>query len=83
MIREYRFNNLAGCVVQRRCRETGRLVGLYNAEQAGIDSEPGPWATVCEAHGSIANHPTLILATFHLPNPKSWCEICGAGDGES
>lgn len=74
--REYAFNNLAGCVVQRKSRETGLLVGLYNAEQAGMDPEAGPWVTVCEEHGQLVNHSTLKLAMWHLADPKGWCEVC-------
>lgn len=71
----YAFNNLAGCVVQRRSRRTGTLVGLYAAAQAGLDPAGGPWATVCEDHGAIANHATLELARAHLPAVE-WCETC-------
>ncbi|MDK9702428.1 MAG: hypothetical protein OEL20_04760 [Sulfuritalea sp.] len=76
MPRLYAFNGLAGCVEQRRSRETGRLVGLYHAEQAHLDATPGPWATICEAHGHIVNHRTLALARAHLANPRGWCETC-------
>lgn len=71
----YAFNNLTGCVVQRRSRRTGTLVGLYAAEQAGLDPAGGSWATVCEDHGVIANHATLDLARRHLPAVE-WCEAC-------
>lgn len=71
----YAFNNLAGCVVQRRSRRTGTLVSLYAAEQADLDPAGGPWATVCEDHGAIANHATLDLARAHLPAVE-WCEAC-------
>lgn len=50
--RQYSFNDLAGCVVQRRSRITGTIVGLYQAEQAGMDPEAGRWITVCEAHST-------------------------------
>lgn len=76
MAREYEFNGLAGCVVQRKSRETGLLVGLYNTEQSGMDSEAGAWATVCEIHGQIVCHETLKLASWHLGNPTGWCEVC-------
>lgn len=74
-VQTYAFNNLAGCVVQRRSRRTGMLVSLYAAEQAGLDPAGGPWATVCEDHGAIANHATLDLARAHLPAVE-WCEAC-------
>lgn len=73
---EYVFNGLAGSVVQRMSRRTGRLVGLYEAEQAALDAESGPWATVCEEHGTICNHGSLRLARHHLGDPTMWCELC-------
>lgn len=40
----YAHNGLAGCVQQRRARQTRTLVGVYHGEQAGMepDSE-SPW----------------------------------------
>jgi hypothetical protein len=72
----YAFNDLAGCVVQRKNRITGLLVGLYNAGQAGMDEESGKWATVCETHSTICNHETLAAAKSHLADPTMWCEEC-------
>jgi hypothetical protein len=74
--REYSYNDLAGCVVQRRSRSTGYLVGLYHADQAQLDSSSGPWATICEEHGHVINHDTLALARSHLADPAGWCDLC-------
>ena len=68
-MRDYRFNDLAGCVEQRRSRLTRHMVGLYHADQAQLDSSAGPWATICEEHGHIINHDTLALARSHLGEP--------------
>lgn len=73
---EYEFNGLAGCVVQRKNRITGSLVGLYQADQAGMDPEAGLWSTVCEVHSSCVNHRSLALAKSHLADPTGWCEEC-------
>lgn len=73
---EYEFNGLAGCVVQRMSRRTGYQVGLYKADQAGMDPESGTWATVCEKHSTICNHESLALARSHLGDPTTWCELC-------
>lgn len=78
----YDFNGLAGCVVQRRSRTTGHIVGLYEAEQAELDASSGRWATICEAHGHIVNHDTLRLALSHLGDPAGWCEACMAEENE-
>lgn len=75
-IQEWAFNDLAGCVVQRRSRVTGHLVGLYHADQADLDSDGGRWATICEEHGHIVNHDTQALARAHLGDPTGWCEAC-------
>lgn len=74
--RQYDFNGLAGCVVQRRSRITGTLAGLYRAQQAGMDPEAGRWVTVCEDHSTCVNHDTLAAARAHLPDPSTWCEAC-------
>lgn len=74
----YEFNELAGCVVQRKSQRTGQLVGLYDAEQAGMDPAGGAWLTVCEPHGSLCNHRTLALARHHLADPTMWCDTCRA-----
>lgn len=80
--KEYGFNNLAGCVEQRRSRSTGLLVGLYHNEQAGLDDDEGraPWSTVCEEHAHIICHTTLALARQHLGDPAGWCEACGEAE---
>ena len=73
---EYCHSALAGCVDQRVSRQTGLKVGLYHAEQAGLDAGPGPWVTVCEEHGCIVSHATLQLARAHAADPLGWCEAC-------
>lgn len=83
-IRHYSFSGLAGCVVQRRVRSTKTLVGVYHAEQAGIDSDPeNPWVTVCEEHGSIVTHRTLAMAMSQLPDPSEFCEDCREEEEET
>lgn len=78
MTKTYSFNGYAGCVSQQRSQQTGKLVGIYNGEQAGIDTDDGraPWSTVCEEHGSVICHSTLALARSHAADPKGWCEDC-------
>lgn len=77
--RQYDFNGLAGCVMQRRSRVTGTLAGLYQAEQAGMDPEAGNWVTVCEDHSTCVNHATLAAARAHLSDPTMWCDDCRGG----
>lgn len=75
--RQYSFNGLAGCVSQRRSRLTCHLVGVYHAEQAGLDDDPScKWFTVCEHHNMLVGHSTLTLAQSHAADPTGWCEPC-------
>lgn len=73
----YAFNGLAGCVVQRKARSTGTLVGLYHGEQAELDTDGGAWSTVCEVHSTVISHETRKMAESHLSSPQDWCEDCG------
>lgn len=75
-MKTYSFNNLAGCVVQRKSRVTKHLVGLYNTAQAGLDIDAGEWTTVCEEHSCTVGHRTYALALSHLGDPTGWCEEC-------
>ena len=77
-MRDYRFNDLAWCLVFFLFCFTRHMVGLYHADQAQLDSSAGPWATICEEHGHIINHDTLALARSHLGDPTGWCESCMA-----
>ena len=66
----------AGCRVLRKTRG-GVLVGLYDANAAGMESDPAtPWATVCEEHGGIVCHETLRDARAYLAHPDEWCPLC-------
>lgn len=78
MRNRYAFNDLAGCVQQRRARENGVLVGVYDALDSGVESgDPeAPWLTVCEEHNRLVGHRTLALAKYHAVNPTGWCEPC-------
>jgi hypothetical protein len=78
--RQYAANGIKGCVEQRRSRKTGLLIGVYHTEQAGMDPDAGPWATVCESHGQITCHPSLAIAKSHAGDPTGWCEICNGND---
>jgi hypothetical protein len=68
----------AGLIYWRRSRATGTQVGVYNGEEAGLDTDGGecPWTTVCENHGGVCSHPTRALAIAHAPHPDQWCPTC-------
>jgi len=76
MIKHYHSEGCKGLVERRKNRLTGTVMGLYHAEQGGLDTDPeNPWATVCEEHGSVVTHSSLKLARGHLAVPD-WCEDC-------
>lgn len=69
--------NYAGLRQYRRARTTGTHVGVYNGEEAGMDTGGGcPWSTVCEEHGGVVSHPTLAAAKLFAPHPNEWCPTC-------
>jgi hypothetical protein len=78
--KQYNAGGYAGCVQLRRSRQTGNLVGVYDGEQAGMDTNDGmePWSTVCEVHSTVCSHHTLALAKYHAADPRGWCEDCQA-----
>lgn len=61
---------------RRRARSTGTHVGVYDGEQAGMDTEGGRWQTVCEEHGHVISHTTLTTARSWAAAPEQWCETC-------
>ncbi len=76
-LKEYAFNGLAGCVEQKKARQTGTLVGVYHGEQAGMEADPeAPWLTVCEAHSTMVSNRTVALARASAATPAEWCEHC-------
>lgn len=77
-VKVFNFDGFRGCVQRRKSRQTGKLVGIYHNEQAGMDSVDGeyPWSTVCEEHGQIIAHQTIELAKAHAATPLDWCEVC-------
>ena len=74
-MKNYGFNGLSGCVLQKIARQTKTLVGVYRNNQAGLDTSE-PWSTVCETHSWVISHPTLKLAIYHSVTPDQWCEEC-------
>jgi hypothetical protein len=69
----------AGQVARMVNRETGSLMGVYRAAEAGLDTDAGAWAAVCEDHGSIVNTSTARLAHSAARDPRSFCEGCREG----
>lgn len=77
----YEFNDLAGCVVQKKTHVTGTLVGVYNSDQSGMESDSScTWMTVCEVHSTLVGHSSLKRALSHSSHPEGWCSFCRARD---
>ncbi len=74
--REHNLHGFAGLIVQRRNRLTGALIGVYQADLAGMECDPEtPYATVCEDHSYIVCSRTQKLAIAAMRYPD-WCEEC-------
>lgn len=66
-----------GCIELRKCRATGKLVGLYRSGEAGLEEDAeGKYTTVCEEHGTLVSHRTLAVARSWLADPAGWCDEC-------
>lgn len=77
--KEYHFNHVAGCVIQKKSRVTGTLVGVYHSGQAGLDDDPScAWMTVCEEHHTLVGHSSLKAAQSWSSDPCGWCHYCRA-----
>lgn len=75
--KQYFFKGLPGCVRRQRARSTKTMVGLYQAQQSGLESDPDiHWMTVCEDHGGCVGHDSLRNAIFYLSHPEDWCPTC-------
>jgi hypothetical protein len=66
--------------VRRKSRQTGTVIVLVKAEEAGFDPAGGPWVTYCEDHGRLVNHQTRRLAERFMADPLCWCEICNGNE---
>ena len=64
----------AGCRSAAYSRWSGSLIGIYDAQDAGIDADTR-WVCVCEDHGTILDVDTLANAKASASTPD-WCEEC-------
>ena len=65
---------LAGCVQSSKNRHTETIINVYNAKEAGIDSED-KWITSCEDHGQMISSKSLSKAKNSASYPE-WCSEC-------
>jgi hypothetical protein len=66
----------AGLRSYTKTRATGTHVGVYDGNEAGMDTYAGRWQMVCEEHGWVISHETLTAALAHAPHPGEWCDRC-------
>lgn len=69
-------STVAGLRVQRKNKQTGTIVSLYDGGPAGMDTFSGRWQTVCEDHSHIVSHRVYAVALSHLSHPDEWCDGC-------
>jgi hypothetical protein len=72
----YSADAARGLVDRRLNRQTGTLVSIYLADEAGIDTDGVKYAVVCEEHGAILAVSNLKLARYDMASPMDWCEDC-------
>jgi hypothetical protein len=58
----------------RKHRDTGTMVTVETAEDAGLDPDGGKWVTTCDNHGYLVNSETRALAL--RTSPLDFCEPC-------
>lgn len=75
--------NHEGLIGYARARTTRTHVGIYDGEEAGLDTDGGRYTTICEEHGRLVSHATIALARQHAPHPEEWCEVCSGVEAEN
>lgn len=71
----YELNGEKGLVHRSKNQRSGSMIGIYIAEQAGLDASSGPWAARCETHGAQANYDSR-RTVFRGAAIPTWCESC-------
>lgn len=71
----YSYDGRTGCVMRHRSRATGTTIGIYKADQAGLDGSAGEWIAMCEEHGEQYAFPNLRHAQKNYAGAP-WCNQC-------
>lgn len=71
----YTYDGRPGCVMRHRSRATGTTIGIYKADQAGLDGSVGEWIAICEDHGERYAFPNLRHAQKNYAGAP-WCGQC-------
>lgn len=72
---QYAYDGRPGCVMRHKSRATGTTIGIYKADQAGLDGRAGEWIAICENHGERHAFPNLRHARAHYASAP-WCTAC-------
>lgn len=65
-----------GFVTARAHPVVDGYVILYDAYEAGFETEDGRWTAFCQAHGAMTSETNKIRATKLLQHPENWCDAC-------
>jgi hypothetical protein len=66
---------------ERKARQTGHYIGVYDAKYFDLDPANGSYVTRCEQHLVGKQHKTMKLAKKWAARPLMWCEECRAEKG--
>jgi hypothetical protein len=72
---------VSAVIQERRCRATGAIVSVIDAERSADfeTAEGGRWVTYCETHETFCQHETRALAVHHAADSGTWCGLCAEG----
>jgi len=67
-----------GLIERRRCRKTGELMSIYDAEAQGqaFDFTDAKYTVMCEPHGTVITVPDMKSAKILMSTPEDVCEFC-------
>ena len=70
------WSQAPGLYQERKARQTGHYVGIYDASYLGLPADGKRYVTVCEEHGASVRHMTLVTAKRWATRPLAWCAAC-------
>lgn len=67
-----------GLIERRRCRKTGELMSIYDAEAQGqsFDFTDAKYTVMCDPHGTVVTVPDMKSAKILMATPEDVCEFC-------
>lgn len=68
--------NHAGHKHTVRSKDNGGTGSVYNAEEAGYDTDGGKFVATCDVHDTLINVDTVGDAKFCAANTSNFCDDC-------